>query len=96
VLIRFYNFDVHTGADPLIPEYPKGLAHHVVMKLVQPLLGKGYVVYIDNFYSSPVLFEDLLAKSTTATGTVQSNRKNFLRFHQSLPEEHVVSCIVKI
>ena len=36
---------------------------------------KGYVVYMDNFYSSPVLFEDLFAEQITASRTIQSNKK---------------------
>ena len=37
----------------------------------------GYTVYMDNFYSSPLLYKDLLAAGTTATGTVRCTRKNF-------------------
>ena len=42
------------------------------MKLVQPFLDKGHTVYMDNYYSSPELFHDLLVRKTTATGTVLS------------------------
>ena len=35
----------------------KGLSHHVVMSLTKPLQGKGYNIFCDNFYSSPLLFE---------------------------------------
>ena len=47
------------------------------MKLVQPFLNKGYSVYMDNFYSSPALFEELLSKKTFAVGTLRTNRNNF-------------------
>lgn len=47
------------------------------MKLVQPFLDKGHTVYMDNYYSSPELFHDLLARKTTASGTVRQNRKHF-------------------
>ena len=47
------------------------------MNLLSSLLGKGHIVYTDNFYSSPQLFQDLLDKSTLASGTVRKNRKNF-------------------
>ena len=57
-----YSFDVYTSADLAIPKYPKGLAYHVVMKLVEPLLGK----------HSPVLFE---AKDTSATRTMCKKSK---------------------
>ena len=46
------------------------------LKLVEPLLGKGYVVYIHNLYTSPDLVVELKLVGTGATGTVRSNRKN--------------------
>ena len=38
-------------------------------------LGKGHHVYMDNFYSSPQLFDELLKNNTHACGTVRANRK---------------------
>ena len=72
-----YSFDVYTGANPSVPKHPKDQAYSVVMKLMESVLGTGHVVYTDHFYSSPVLFEDLLAKGTLASGTVRTNRRNF-------------------
>ena len=72
-----YSFDVYTGANSSIPVHPKGQAYGVVMKLLESLLGKGHAVYMDNFYSSPELFEDLLSYKTLASGTARTNRKNF-------------------
>lgn len=70
--------DVYCGANASQSEgHPKGLAYSVVMKLVQPFLDKGHTVYMDNFYSSPELFLDLLVRKTTAVGTVRQNRKHF-------------------
>ena len=40
-----------------------------------PHLGKGRILYVDNWYSSPTLFHHLLSNSTWACGTVRSNRK---------------------
>ena len=40
----------------------KGIAHYVVMELVSPLSNIGYIVYIDNYYSSPTPFLDLKQK----------------------------------
>ena len=37
---------------------------------MEPCLNKGYTVYMDNYYSSPRLFKDLLVAGTTATGTL--------------------------
>lgn len=52
-----------------MPSYPKGFAHHVVTKLLRPFYGKGYTVYMDNYYTSPVLFMDLLKEQIGAVGT---------------------------
>ena len=65
--------DIYCGANSSEPIHPKGLAYGVVMKLVEPLLNKGYSVYMDNFYSSSALFEDLLSKNTCAVGTLRTN-----------------------
>ncbi len=64
---------MYTGADPSKPTHPKGLAHDVALGLLETRLGKGHVVYTDNCYSSPQLFEDLLAQNTAAFETVRTN-----------------------
>ncbi len=46
-----------------------------VMTLLAPYLGKGSVLYVDNWYSSPSLFQHLLSHGTGACGTVRANRK---------------------
>ena len=45
------------------------------MKLVQAFMFQGYELYIDNFYSSPQLFQDLQRIDIRATGTVNMTRK---------------------
>ena len=54
-----------------------GLAHGVVLDLVddERLQGKEYVVVTDNFYSSPGLFRDLVARGFGACGTVRRDSK---------------------
>ena len=49
----------------------------VVMGLMKKaiLLDKGHRVYMDNYYSSPCLYEELHWHSTFACGTCRSNRK---------------------
>jgi len=74
------TFDVYTGADPSVPSYPKGLCHHVVTKLLTPFFDKGYTLFMDNYYTSPTLFKDLLCKFVAAVGTARTNRKNFPKF----------------
>ena len=54
-----------------------GLANGVVLCLVDDawLQGKGYVVVTDNFYYSPALFHDLVARGFGACGTARKDRK---------------------
>ena len=47
----------------------------VIMTLVEPLNNKGYNLYVDRFYNSPLLATELSKVGITVTGTVMSNRK---------------------
>jgi hypothetical protein len=47
----------------------------VVLSLVHPLLGKGYTVNMDNFFSSPALYDLLCRHQTDAVETLRSNCK---------------------
>ena len=48
----------------------------IVMDLDADLLGKGYTIFLDNWFSSPFLFQELHSKRTNIVGTVRKNRKN--------------------
>lgn len=45
------------------------------MELLGPYCFQGYEVYVDNFYSSPPLFNNLLKLGIAATGTFRINHK---------------------
>ena len=78
-----YTFDVYCGANSV--DTSKGVAYAIVFKLLEPCLRKAYTVYMDNYYSSPLLFKDVFAAGTTATGTLRTNRKNFKQKFGDVP-----------
>ena len=70
-----YNFRVYTGKSDTNLEH--GLAYRVVMNLLEDVMDSGRTLYTDNFYSSPVLFQDLYDQGIYATGTCRSNKIHF-------------------
>ncbi|KAH3797952.1 piggyBac transposable element-derived protein 4-like [Dreissena polymorpha] len=69
------DFQVYTGKDANTAEV--GLATRVVLDLSHELRGKWHIVNVDNFFTSPKLFDELLKQETYARGTVRSNRKGY-------------------
>ena len=74
-------FLVYTGKGTVIesslisPGTPKTSA--IVFKLLEPLLGKGYTLWMDNFYNSPDLAKQLKSQhATDCVGTVKLSRKH--------------------
>ena len=77
-----WNMNIYTGKGT---EYPHTVSNiqgtvtkpsNIVLSLVEPLLNQGYCVGMDNYYTSPELYEILLENRTDAVGTVRFNRKN--------------------
>jgi hypothetical protein len=72
-----WNSIIHTGPHMILSDANDNLvSSRIVMTLMQTLLGKGYTLFVDNWYSSPALFEELVSNKTNAVGTVRINRKN--------------------
>lgn len=69
-----HDFQVYTGRDVRgVPE--TGLGGRVVLDLAEPLYGKHHHLYMDSYFSSPTLFEQLHAQGLYACGTVRTNRR---------------------
>ncbi|XP_064639800.1 piggyBac transposable element-derived protein 4-like [Lineus longissimus] len=73
-----WDFFIYTGQDTEYrSEYRDNpsMGAKVVLSLAHPLLDQGYGINMDNFFSSPVLFDFLCQHETDAVGTIRSNRK---------------------
>ena len=77
------DFDVYVGK---AEKYSgDGLAHDVIMKLLQLYWFQGYEVFIDNFYTSAILLQHLL--DVCAAGTLCTDHRGVpptvvqLKFH---------------
>ncbi|BFZ22082.1 hypothetical protein BsWGS_25121 [Bradybaena similaris] len=70
-----WNWQLYVGKEDRPNAEGKGLAHRVVAELAEPLYGKGHVLYMDNFFSSSPLFQELANNQMGACGTIRTNRK---------------------
>ncbi|KAJ8353490.1 hypothetical protein SKAU_G00210570 [Synaphobranchus kaupii] len=81
---------IYTGATTSIKSVEGlGVPGSVVMTLLAPHLGKGHVLYVDNWYSSPMLFQHLLHQGTGACGTVRLNRRGMPTFPKKMKRGEV-------
>ena len=67
-----YNFQIYTGKSA---ERQKPLGEHVVWSLTRELSMRFHHIYFDNFFTSPLLVEQLLEDGIYCTGTIRTNRK---------------------
>jgi len=68
---------VHIGPAMQLVDSPDGLrSSQIVLTLAKDLLGKGYCIFMDIWYSSPALLRELHANNTDAVGIARLFRKN--------------------
>ena len=66
---------------------PIGFSGSVVKTLLgQDYIGKGHILYTDNYYTSPALADFLQKNNTGLCGTVKSNRKQMAKFPNKGPQ----------
>ncbi|XP_051799572.1 piggyBac transposable element-derived protein 4-like [Acanthochromis polyacanthus] len=75
-----WNFSVYSGKTdkPEGSTGAHGLSYSSVVDLLPfSVLGSGYTLFVDNFYTSPALFKDLYSKNIACCGTIRKNRVGF-------------------
>jgi len=76
---------VYTGTDVDIPKVskndPLGMSGAIIKKMMAPYMGKGHILYTDNWYTSPALCQFLHDNNTGSCGTVRRNRKLMPKFN---------------
>ena len=79
-----WNFQLYTGKDDTRKDATP-LSTHVVMELTQDLEGKGYHVYMDNFYASPAMCKHLFTNGFGSCGTLRLDKKGVPAWFRKAP-----------
>ncbi|GBN17733.1 PiggyBac transposable element-derived protein 4 [Araneus ventricosus] len=73
-----YDMRVYLGKDKLKENLSPSASYNVVHPMAECVKDKGHKLFMDNFFSSPKLYHDLLTeKKINSCGTIRSNRKYF-------------------
>ena len=70
------KFITYGGQGSVATEESFNVTETICLKLLDGFLNKGHVIFMDNYYSSPKLFQKLEECVTGACGTVRYTRKN--------------------
>jgi len=70
-----YDMDAYLGKDGQRVAQQLTATHATVTNLTRRVEGVGHKLYMDNFFSSPDLYDDLIQKKIYCCGTVRLNRR---------------------
>ena len=76
-MVTYTMLYVGKSDDSLHPEL--GATGNVVRRLMNGLENQGHNVFVDRFYSAPILFKYLASHGIHACGTAMTNRHHFLK-----------------
>lgn len=94
------DFIIHTGEElctaaeeiTLDPEANKTTKLVMFLLHTAGLLDKGHHIYMDNWYSSPELFDELFSRDTYSCGTVRATRKGLPKAVSSVQNKDFKKC----
>src|SRR5215469_5043098 len=70
-----YDMSVYLGKQRLLATQEISATHGTVLELVRRVEGLGHKLYMDSYFSSPALFDDLFERKINCCGTVRSDRR---------------------
>jgi len=70
-----YDMTVYLGRDRPRTVQHLTATHAIVSELIKKIQGCGHKLYMDNYFSSPDLFDDLAMKQIYCCGTARPSRK---------------------
>jgi hypothetical protein len=68
----------------IVEDRELGISGAAIQTLMTTYLNKGHNLWIDNWYSSPVLYNWLHANGVNVCGTVRKNRKEMPKMTEKL------------
>lgn len=71
-----YDLSIYEGKDDSKANKIIGISGKVVLQMIGDLSKQGRTIFIDNWYSSPALFDKLHKHKNNVIGTVRTNRKH--------------------
>jgi hypothetical protein len=85
-----YDMEVNLGKDRTRVTADMTATRAIVKRLTRKVEGYGHKLYMDNFFSSPDLFDDLTKKKINCCGTVRPKRKEMP--HDLIPPNKRLKC----
>jgi hypothetical protein len=70
-----YDMSVYLGKQRLLATQQMSATHGTVVELVKRVRGLGHKLYMDSYFSSPALIDDLVGRKINCCGTVRNNRR---------------------
>ncbi|XP_067934961.1 piggyBac transposable element-derived protein 4-like [Watersipora subatra] len=70
------QYSLYQGRDRENADISQGVAHRIVLDMMDGFLNNGHELVMDNWYTSPQLLKELYERGTYAYGTLRSNRKH--------------------
>jgi len=74
-LVYTYGMSVYLGKQRFLATQEMSATHGIVLELVRRVEGLGHKIYMDSYFLSPALFDDLSGRKINCCGTVRNDRR---------------------